>query len=210
MRRNQDPAALGEHVLEGGFDLGVLPGLDVVAGDDPDRAVAVPAVPGEDEGPGDQGERNGALDGTAGAVAGLAGTEDVAGVGEGLLDGPAGGVAGDQGDGSTGQVCGDYGEQAGVAVAGEDDPDGAGVQAAVPQAGNVGEDDVLVTAVGPGGGQRAAAASWPGAPSRSALRRGRPRVPGACRGPRSYRTALAGSRQVQITGGGRCLSTRQR
>jgi len=47
MRRNQGPAELGEHVLEGGFDLSVLPGLDVVAGDDPDRALAVPVVPGE-------------------------------------------------------------------------------------------------------------------------------------------------------------------
>ena len=59
---------------------------------------------------GEQGERDGALDGAAGAVAGLAGAEDVAGVGEGLLDGPAGGVAGDQGGGAGGQVGGDQGE----------------------------------------------------------------------------------------------------
>ena len=38
--------------------------------------------------------------------------QDVAGVGEGLLDGPAAGVAGDQGGGAGGQVGGDQGEQA--------------------------------------------------------------------------------------------------
>jgi hypothetical protein len=104
---------------------------------------------------------NGTVRSTArrGAVAGLAGAQDVAGVGEGLLDGPAGGVAGDQGGRAGGRVGGDQGEQAGVAVAGEDDPDGAGVQAAVPQAGDVGQAHGLVTAVGPDGGRGPAGGS---------------------------------------------------
>src|SRR3984957_1837877 len=144
---DQDAAELGEHVLEGGFGLGVVPGLGVAAGGDAGPVVAVAGVPGDDQGAGEQGERDGALDGAAGAVAGLAGAEDVAGVGEGLLDGPAGRVAGDQGGGAGGEVGGDQGEDAGV-VAGQDDPDGAGVQAAVPQAGDIGQGDVLVTGGG--------------------------------------------------------------
>jgi hypothetical protein len=51
----QDAAELGEHVLEGGFGLGVVPGLGVV--------VVVPGVPDDDQGAGEQGERDGALDG---------------------------------------------------------------------------------------------------------------------------------------------------
>src|SRR6266704_37516 len=145
-------AQLGEHVLEGGLGLGGIPGLVVAAGGDGVPGMAVPGVPGDDEGGDDQGERDGALDGAAGAVAGLAGAEDVAGVGEGLLDGPAAGVAGDQGGGAGGQVGGDQGEDAGV-VAGQDDPDGPGVQAAVPQAGDVGHADVLVAAVDPDRGR---------------------------------------------------------
>ena len=85
--RDEDAAELGEHVFEGGLGLGAVPGLGVAAGGDPGWAVAVPGVPGDDQGAGEQGERDGAFDGSAGAVAGLAGAEDVAGVGEGLLDG---------------------------------------------------------------------------------------------------------------------------
>jgi hypothetical protein len=49
--------------------------------------VAVPGVPGDDQGVHQQRERDGALDGAADPGAGLAGAEDVAGVREGLLDG---------------------------------------------------------------------------------------------------------------------------
>ena len=84
---DQDAAELGEHVLEGGFGLGGVPGLGVAAGGDAGRAVAVPGIPHDDQGVNEQGERDGALDGAAGAVAGLPGAQDVAGVGEGLLDG---------------------------------------------------------------------------------------------------------------------------
>lgn len=110
----------------------------MAAGGEGVPGVAVLGVPGDDEGGDDQGERDGALDGAAGAVAGFAGAEDVAGVGEGLLDAPPGGVAFDQPGGGGGQVGGDQGQDAGV-VTGEDDPDGAGVQAAVPQAGAGGQ-----------------------------------------------------------------------
>ena len=60
---------------------------------------------------GEQGERDGALDGAAGPGAGLAGAEDVAGVGEGLLDFPPGGVPCDQGGGGGVQVGGDQGQR---------------------------------------------------------------------------------------------------
>ena len=100
-------AKLGEHVLEGGLGLGGVPGLVVAAGGDGVPGVAVPGVPGDDEGADDQCERDGALDGAAGAVAGLAGAEDVAGVGEGLLDGPAGCIPGDEGGGGCGPVGGE-------------------------------------------------------------------------------------------------------
>jgi len=66
---DQDAAELGEHVLEGGFGLGGVPGLGVPAGGDAGRVVAVPGVPGDDQGAGEQGERDDALDGAAGAVA---------------------------------------------------------------------------------------------------------------------------------------------
>jgi hypothetical protein len=152
----------------------------------------------------EQRERDGALDSAAGAVAGLAGAQDVAGVGEGLLDGPAGRVPLDQRGGAGGQVGADQGEQAGVA-AGEDDPDGAGVQAAVPQAGDVGQAHVLVTAVDPDrGGDPAGGGQLAGGAQPVALAAGP--APGAGRGgARSYGTALARSRQVQVTAGGRCL-----
>jgi hypothetical protein len=84
---DQDAAELGEHVLEGGFGLGGVPGLGVAAGGGAGAVVAVPGVPYDDQCVDEQGERDGALDSAAGAVAGLAGAEDVAGVGEGLLDG---------------------------------------------------------------------------------------------------------------------------
>jgi hypothetical protein len=93
---DQDAAELGEHVLEGGLALGGVPGLGVAAGGDADAVVAVSGVPHDDQCVDEQGERDGALDGAAGAVAGLAGAQNVAGVGEGLLDGPAAGVPLDQ------------------------------------------------------------------------------------------------------------------
>jgi hypothetical protein len=84
---DQDPAELGEHVLEGGPGLGGVPGFGGAAGGDAGGVVAVAGVPGDDQGVDEQGERDGALDGAAGPGAGLAGAEDVAGIGEGLLDG---------------------------------------------------------------------------------------------------------------------------
>ena len=80
---DQGAAELGEHVFEGGFGLGVVPGLGVAAGGGAGPVVAVPGVPDDDQGAGEQGERDGALDGAAGAVACFAGAGDVAGAGEG-------------------------------------------------------------------------------------------------------------------------------
>ena len=58
---DQDAAELGEHVFEGGFGLGVVPGLGVAAGGGAGPVVAVPGVPDDDQGAGEQGERDGAL-----------------------------------------------------------------------------------------------------------------------------------------------------
>ena len=75
---DQDAAELGEHVLEGGFSLGAVPGLGMPAGGDAGRVVAMPGIPGDDQGVDEQRERDGALDGAAGAIAGLARAQDVA------------------------------------------------------------------------------------------------------------------------------------
>jgi len=93
---DQDPAELDEHVLEGGLGLGAVPGLGGAAVVDVGGVVAVPGVPADDQRVHQQGEGDGALDGAPDPVAGLAGAQDVAGVGEGLLDAPAGGVTRDE------------------------------------------------------------------------------------------------------------------
>jgi hypothetical protein len=72
-------------------------------------AVAVPCVPDDDQGVHEQGERDGALDG-AGRGCGPRRRQDVAGVGERLLDAPRGGVPCHQGDRAGGQVGGDQGQ----------------------------------------------------------------------------------------------------
>ena len=103
---------------------------------------AVPGVPADDEGVREQGERDGALDGAPDPVAGLAGAQHVARVGERLLDRPPGGVPRHQRDRRGGQVGGDQGQviAAGSApVADQDQADGAGVPGPVPQAGDLGD-----------------------------------------------------------------------
>jgi len=75
-------------------------------------------------------ERDSALDGKPDPVAGLAGAQDVAGVGECLLDGPPGGLAGHERGRGGGAVGGDQGQvrsAGGVLVAGQDQAHGAGV-----------------------------------------------------------------------------------
>ncbi len=87
-------------------------------------------VPGDDDGVHEHRERDGALDGAADPVAGLAGAEDVAGVGERLLDRPAGGIPCHQGGRGDVKVGGDQRKviaAGGALVAGQDQPDGAGV-----------------------------------------------------------------------------------
>ena len=83
---DQGAAQCGEHVLEGRPGFAAVPGLAGAAVGDGLPAVAVPGVPGDDQGVDEQGERDGALDGAGGAGAGLAGAQDVAGVRKGLLD----------------------------------------------------------------------------------------------------------------------------
>jgi hypothetical protein len=136
------PAQLDEHVLEGGLGLGPVPELGGAAVIDVGRVVAVAGVPDDGQGVHEQGERDGALDGVLDAVAGLAGAQDVAGVGERLLDAPPGGVPGHQGGRAGVQVGGDQSQviaAGGALVAGQDQPDGAGVPGAVPQAGDLGD-----------------------------------------------------------------------
>ena len=82
------PAQLDEHVLEGRLGLGPVPGLGGAAVIGVGRVVAVAGVPDDDQGGHEQRERDGALGGAPDAVAGLAGAQDVAGVGERLLDAP--------------------------------------------------------------------------------------------------------------------------
>ena len=104
--------------------------------------VAVAGVPADDEGVREQGERDGALDGALDPVAGLAGAQHVAGVGECLFDRPPGGVPRHQRSRGGGQVGGDQGQviAAGSApVADQDQPDGPGVPGPVPQAGDLGD-----------------------------------------------------------------------
>ena len=96
-------------------------------------------------------EGDGALDGEPGPVAGLAGAQDVAGVGERLLDRPPGGVARDERAGRGGAVGGDQGQvvaAGGVLVTRQDQADSAGVPGPVPQAGDLGDVPDLLAAAG--------------------------------------------------------------
>ena len=56
---DQDPAELGEHVLEGELGLGGIPELGGAATGDARRVVAVAGVPDDDQGMHEQGERDG-------------------------------------------------------------------------------------------------------------------------------------------------------
>ena len=159
--RDQGPAQLDEHVLEGLLGLGPVPGLGGAAVIDVSRVVAVAGVPADDQGVDQEREWDGALDGALDPVAGLAGAQDVAGISERLLDSPPAGVAGHQRAGGSAQVGGDQGQviaAGGVLVAGQDQPHGAGVPGPVPQAADLGDVPDLLPAVGgdghrvPGGG----------------------------------------------------------
>src|SRR5215470_17734240 len=68
---DEGAAELGEHVFEGGFGLGGIPGLGGAAGGDVGGVVAVAGVPGDDQGVGQQGEGDGAGYGGRGAGAGF-------------------------------------------------------------------------------------------------------------------------------------------
>src|ERR1035437_10203497 len=76
--RYQGPAELDDHVFKGRLGLFGVPRLLGAAGVDVGRVVAVPGVPADDQGVDEQRERDGPLDGFAGPVAGLAGSQHVA------------------------------------------------------------------------------------------------------------------------------------
>ncbi len=102
--------------------------------------VAGGGVPGDDDGLAGELERNGALDGAGGAVAGLPGGEDLLAVFYRHFHGPPGGVPLDDGRGGRGSVGADQGQVvAGLGlVADEHDGDRAGAEDRVPQAGDGG------------------------------------------------------------------------
>src|SRR5262249_46213079 len=103
-----------------GAGLGRVPGRLVAAAAHDGGAMAGEVVPGDHQGLGEQGEGDGALDGTGGAGAGLTGAGDGFGGAGGDFGGPpAGGGGGDLG-GRGGHAGGDQG-QAGLAGLGRDD-----------------------------------------------------------------------------------------
>lgn len=146
------------------------------------RLVAVQRVPDDDDRVAVHAERDGALDRSAGATVGLAGPEQVAGLGEGDLDGPAPRVPGDQRRGRGGQAGGDQREvvaAVGGLVAREDHADGAGMEGASPQAGELGQTHGLgaLVAVDPEGCEGEGSGQFFAVPRRPPLSAGRPRLP---------------------------------
>ena len=93
---DDDAPQLDGHVVVGGFGLRGVP-----AGPSPMTGhvvggVSVQGVPDGDDAEADQPKRHGPFDGAACPIAGLAYADDLAGVGEGLLDHPPRRVAGHQ------------------------------------------------------------------------------------------------------------------
>src|SRR5712691_245328 len=83
---DDDPAELDEHVLEGRLGLFAVPRLVITPGVDVGRVVPGPGVPQHDQGMDKQRERDGPLDRDPAAITCLTGAQDVARVGERLLD----------------------------------------------------------------------------------------------------------------------------
>ena len=196
------PAEFGRHVFEGGLGLGPVPGFGLAAGGDVGGVVAVPGVPHDDEGAGDHFERDGPLDGAADPVraSSAPSTLRVLAKACSMLH-----RAAYRWMSSAGAVARSVLTRARSPAlsSGQDDPHGGGVQAAVPQAGDLGQVRGLAAAVdlhgsrgpGRGGGQAGRV------PRRDPLRGGRPglRTRG---GAGAYKTAFLGSRVVQVTVGG--------
>ena len=95
-RGDDDPAELDGHVVVGRFGLRGVPAGPSPVPDDVTGAVTVQGVPDGDHAKTDQPERHGPLHGATCPIAGFAHPDDLAGVGEGLLDSPARCVAGHQ------------------------------------------------------------------------------------------------------------------
>jgi hypothetical protein len=93
---DDDPAELDGHVVVGGFGLRGVPAVPSPVTGHVIGAVTVQCVPDGDDAETDQPERHGPFDGATCPIAGLTHSDDVANVGEGLLDSQARCVAGHQ------------------------------------------------------------------------------------------------------------------
>ena len=125
---DDDAAELGGHVGGGGLGLAGVPRGGRAAFVQVGGVVAGGGVPGDGDGLAGDLEREGPLDGSCGAVAGLAGAEDLLRVLDRDLDGPAGRVPLDYLFRRGRPVGGDEGDAEAAAglVADDDDGDRAG------------------------------------------------------------------------------------
>jgi len=109
---DEDAAELGEHVGGGRLGLGGVPGRAGAVIGDVGGVVPGGGVPGGGDGLAGELERDGALDGAGGAVAGLACAEDLPGVLDRHLDAPSGGIPLDQLRRAGVKIGGDQGQPA--------------------------------------------------------------------------------------------------
>lgn len=133
---DEDTPECDGHVVVGRFGLG---GVSAGAGSmfgGVLGCVSVLGVAEGDQAQAGQPEGHGTFDSTAEPVAGLSHSEDLACIGEGLLDAPPTGVAGHHILGCRGQVCGDQRQSvtaviavsgAGCVITDQDHADSAGV-----------------------------------------------------------------------------------
>ena len=137
---DEDPAELGGHVGGRWLGLGGVPGSAGAVIFDVGGVMPGGGVPGGGDGLAGELERDGALDGAGGAVAGLACAEDLAGVLDRDLDAPPGGIPLDDLREPGAGVGGDQGHvvPGRRGVTDQHDLHGPGAEDAVPQAGDSG------------------------------------------------------------------------
>src|SRR6266496_4391544 len=143
-------AEAGGHVGGGRGGLGEVPGALAAAPLDVGGIAGGSGVPGDEQGLDEEPERDGPLDGLAGAVAGVADAEDLLPGGVGGLDGPPPGVPFDGPGRGQGGVEGEDAQVVGffrVGFAHQDQPAGCVLEAAVPQGRAGGDLGLLVAAV---------------------------------------------------------------